>query len=153
MSELDAFKVDLFELSLEVIKVAQEMPEHRYTNTDAADPEDSGCSYSHEDGTGCIVGTAMRRLGKPVLKRSEANKLDYMDERRRLMNAYVSHSAWAYILDGDKESDDYIAVYAWLMRAQSKQDDRVAWKVAIETADAEHPRGAQILRNMMQDAS
>ena len=107
-------RVKVSELWAEVLKVAQEQPEHVYEKGDSGK-----CYYQRNGQPSCVVGHGMHRIGMPV------HQLQEFDEE--------GDSAVADIIETNQDlfdRDDNLAL-SLLVRTQNNQDQEVPWGQAV----------------------
>lgn len=126
MSTTEVPTVDLHKLEDEIIKLAEERPEHTYEGAKVT-KEAGGCSYVGTKlgvvgGEGCIVGQALMRLGvsEDYLREIEAgagslNAKELLSRGRRLFNT---------------ENNDSGTMRTILL-VQGNQDDGLTWGESV----------------------
>ena len=107
-------EIKVSELWAEVIKVAQEQPDHVYEKGEAGK-----CNYERNGQPSCIVGHAMHRLGVSV---SDLREFDASET-----------SAVEDIIEMNPDmfdKDDKLGMKL-LIEAQNNQDQEVPWGLAV----------------------
>ena len=107
-------EVKVSELWAEVLKVAQEQPEHVYERTEVGK-----CNYQVDGKPSCIVGHAMHRLGVSVFDLREFDA--------------AGDSAIRDIIEMNPDifdKDDKLGMEL-LIEAQDSQDEGVPWGLAV----------------------
>lgn len=113
-------KVKVSELWAEVLKVAQEQPEHVYERGEAGK-----CNYERNGQPSCIVGHAMHRLGVSVLDLREFDA--------------AGDSAIQDIIETNPDmfDDDDNLGMELLAGVQGSQDQGVPWGLAVSQQQEE----------------
>lgn len=118
------YKIDLVELQLEMVKLANEQPDFVYTDQSKGT---SSCSYvgavqGAQGGQGCIVGQALMRLGVP-----EDALRTYENDESNNNTADFLLSDWTF-LEHQGTGNQISTIH----EVQINQDSKLPWRVAIE---------------------
>lgn len=133
--------VTLQSLHDEVVKIAQNNPEHVYNAPDGFET----CLYTHFPDTedarpGCIIGQAVWNITGKLVSQDRGMRED--------IDGTVGNAQWRRLLGADAVDEDGYSTHSdpanqrlqnWLRKVQSIQDEHYEWGTAVQSADAAFP--------------